>query len=168
MTHYTLNAFYQALADKLGRDLNPNQYDCIARWNKVKEELKRLQDEELELRQEIVKNLFSADRIEGSETVALGNGWKLNAKKPLYYKVASGPEMDALEDLCDQNHLGTICEDVFRWKPELNVAMYKKTVPVVVSLMSNELARVFEKALSAVITITPGTPSLELIAPKRD
>lgn len=149
-------------------ELKPNQYDYIARWNKVKEELKRLQDEELDLRQEIVKNLFSADKVEGSETVTLGNGWKLNAKKPLYYKVASGPEMGALEDLCDRNHLGTVCEDIFRWKPELNVTAYKKTVPIVVSLMSNELAQVFEKALSGVITITPGTPSLELIAPKCD
>lgn len=149
-------------------DLTADTYEMLQRWEDAKKELERFQELEMRIRKQLILTLFSTDKVEGSETVALANGWKLNAKKPLYYKVASGPEMDALEDLCDQNHLGTICEDVFRWKPELNVAMYKKTVPVVVSLMSNELARVFEKALSAVITITPGTPSLELIAPKRD
>lgn len=137
----------------------------LAEWQHLKDQLAQVKEREAFLRRELVTHMFSG-ATSGTEIVPLSNGWKLKATKPLNYKVKEGPALDELDTLCEANNMAAVFEDLFRYKIELNVGIYKESMPLLRSMLTPDLQHRLDKVLAAVITIEPGMPQLELIGPK--
>jgi hypothetical protein len=131
-------------------DLQHQQLNLVQEWNEAKEQLKYWTEKESDLRSKVVQDIFKSDKTEGTETVELAGDWKLKVTKKLNYNVSNKDEtltniLNSLPALVAQN--------VIRWNPDLNLAVYRK------------LDTTMRELLSPVISIKPAKPSLELVPP---
>ena len=99
----------------------------------------------------IVGGLGSADKHEGDETKLLSTGEHVKIGKRRNYnldpKKAESAQLQLPDDLAGE---------MIGWKPKLSVGTYRKAAP--------EWQAIVEPAL----TITPGTPTLEIVYPSKD
>lgn len=147
--------------------MTPEQSEKIYTWRIAQQQAKAASENEIKLRREIVREMFTADKVEGTETIELINGWGLKAEKKLNYKVANGEEMDAFETFIDKLKGGPeLYEQLFRWKAELSVKTFKAQFEFFRNLITEKQRIAFDKLFADVLIITPGTPSLEIIEPK--
>jgi hypothetical protein len=131
-------------------DLQHQQLNLVQEWNEAKEQLKYWTEKESDLRSKVVQDIFKSDKTEGTETIELTGDWKLKVTKKLNYNVSNKDEtltniLNSLPALVAQN--------VIRWNPDLNLAVYRK------------LDTTMRELLSPVISIKPAKPSLELVPP---
>lgn len=128
----------------------------ILNWSKAVRELAAAKELEAELRKQVVDTQFDSNKTEGTQTISLGNGWKLKAVKTLNYNLDKD-EVDAalanIEESCENGQF--IAERLVKFKPELSVSEYKK------------LDASAKKLIDAVLTTKPGTPQLKLEGPKQ-
>jgi len=136
-------------------ELTAAMIDTIQRWDAVKKEIEDAKSRELALRLELIKMIpFADDKDEGGQTVKLGAGWKLALDKPMDYKMEpkNRPAVEvALNALAAVNP--AIMPTLVRWEPVMSVKAYK-------TLTDDQ-----KIILTPVVTIKPGTPSLELKPP---
>ncbi len=117
-------------------------------WNKKALQLKELKAEEMELRLKL-SAYFCPNPKEGTNTVDLGNKWKLKNVHKINRK-------------CDKASFNAVFAEMFdgakdlliEWKPELILKEYRKLAP--------EWVKIFDQAL----IIKPGSPDLKLVSPK--
>lgn len=121
-------------------------------WAVLNKQLGEMKSKEMLLRMKIFKGLF-IDPVEGTNSVPLGTeGWVIKAKYPINRKIdvalltARAPELRAA---------GIPVDSVVRTVPELAVAEYRK--------LSEDLQKLFD----SVMEVKPGSPSLEIVLPKR-
>ena len=142
----------------------------LLEWKLEKERLDAIQETEFALRQWLVLNAgFDPEKLEGSQTLAIGNGWKLAADKTMNYNVTN-EEGEALQVL---NLLGSatganrpdLAQSLVRWKPDLSVKTYKDVLPLIEALDDADLKARLKSSLAKAVTIKPGAPQLKLIAP---
>jgi len=121
------------------------------RWIEITETLAALKEEELALRLALVEAYFPNADPEGTATLELQDGWELQLTMRMNRTVANGKgEADAVMRQLPPE----VAEKVFAWKPSLQLRGYRKLAPD-------------HKALvDSVVTSTPGTPALKLVAPK--
>jgi hypothetical protein len=120
-------------------------------WFEVKAQLDRVKAQELELRNRIAKSHFPAP-VEGTNTANLTDGWVLKMKYPLNRKLDEPQFLAMREALIEQ---GVRTDELVVYKPDLSVSAYRT--------LTAEQMHFFDQCL----TITPGTPSLEIVKPKR-
>lgn len=136
---------------------------AIADWKATKAEFNRLQQLEREKRAALYKGLFP-NNIDTTETIELGGGYLFKATGSLNYKLAFSKKENgdaALNAVLDQiektgNEGAFLAERLVTWEPSLAVGEYKKLAadsPI-------------KRLLDTVLTITPGSPTLELVEPK--
>lgn len=141
----------------------PSRDHAIIDWQNTKNALKALIELEREKRATLYKNLFP-NNVDTTETVDLPNGYKFKAKGTLNYKLEfstkedGAKNLDAAIDAIEKiGNEGTfIAERLVKWKPELSVSEYK-------ALAADSPIK---KIIDGVLTITPGSPELELVPPK--
>lgn len=148
-------------------ELTQEQSDKLLEWKSKKDQLDILDTEEFALRQWIVKNLgFDPDKLEGSQTLSIGSGWKISADKVQNYTVSNdnGQAMIMLNMIGSATGLdrADIAQSLVKWKPELSVSSYRDFLPLVDKLPG------LKEAMSAAITIKAGAPQLKLIPPKEE
>jgi hypothetical protein len=121
-------------------------------WAAMSKQLGELKSKEMLLRMKIFNGLF-IDPVEGTNSVPLGTeGWVIKAKYPINRKIdvalltAHAPEL---------RKAGIPVDSVVRTVPELAVSEYRK--------MPEELQKLFD----TVMDVKPGSPSLEIVLPKR-
>jgi hypothetical protein len=132
-------------------ELSPEQMDVLREWNEAKTLAKLWTEKESSLRDVLVKQLFNADKEEGTESVTIQNGWVMKATKKLSYQLNN-----------DEGEVSAICaalpdavsRQLVRWKPELSLSCYRKIDAHTQQLFNN------------VLTIKPSKPSLELTHPE--
>ena len=130
-------------------------------WIDAEKALKAAKDTEMELRKKVISLFPDLEaKEEGTVYTDLANGWRLKAVKKQNYNLKGDIEK-ALNNY--ENAAGTpeekgrrevITERLVKWKPELSISEYREA--------DKELLKVLE----SVLTITPGSPALELVAPK--
>lgn len=120
-------------------------YKMLADWKKTCDELKDLKDKELTLRKQLFAGAFPAP-TEGTQRVTLTDGTILKGEFKLNRKV----DMEVLKTLELPQRVKDI---VIRLKPELDTKMYRT--------LKDEDREIFDECL----TITPGTPALEIEIP---
>lgn len=125
-------------------------YGKIGRWNELVTQLASVKDQEAKLRKEIFDACFPTP-TEGTNIIDMPEGWKLKATHKLNRSVDESALPAALEALRKKK---ISVDDLIRYKPELSVSAYRKLAP--------EHAKILEQAM----TIKPGTPVMELVAPK--
>ena len=141
--------------------LNNVQNAKLVEWQEITGQLETLKKRELELRNEIIDTIVPQDKVEGSATFEIGNGWKLRATRKQNYSVDKA-SVDVLRDLLPFN----IWDDLIRWKPELSMTAYRKSLPAYAQALPEEHRKTLSEALVNAVTIRPGTPELKLEAPK--
>lgn len=123
----------------------------LTTWSKMKEELNALKAAEMLLRVKIFKGMFPHP-TEGTNTTPLQAGWVLKAGYPISRK----PDTALLTSMAPMFREKGIPVDVLiRTVPELAIAEYRK--------LTKEQMHLFDQVLE----IKPGSPSLEIMQPKR-
>ena len=129
---------------------SPELLERLAKWSDAKAALDTAKVREAQLRQEVFGLAFPKAK-EGTNTVALLSGWKLNGKRTINRTV----DVAALPAVLDElRKLDVVADALVDYQPSLNLAQYRA--------LPTDKRKVFEQAL----TIKDGTPSLEIVPPK--
>lgn len=147
-------------------NLTPAQQQALAAWHRAKTEAAQAQADlaESELAQvaktkaqlayaaeQYARQLFFPTAEEGTRTIELPDGWVLKSKcqysRSVDIAVLQGLQAPLAACRASLDHL-------IRWSADLNVKAYRE--------LTAQAKAVFDTCL----TTTPGTPSLELVAPK--
>lgn len=134
----------------------PENLAILGAWHVADQKLATAKAEEMELRKQVAE-LFFKNPEEGTNTHELADGFKLKLNFKLNYRLDkdNAKVEAALETLDKMGNEGTfIAERIVGWKPELSVAEYRK------------LENKYKTVINGVLTISPGSPSLEIVAPK--
>lgn len=129
----------------------------IGEWNDAVAALAKAKELESKLRTELVTRKFPSHKDSGTENAELANGWKLKAVFKQNYNLQNKDDAvdKALSKIEKTSEAGAfIAARLVKWKPELSVTEYKALEPKL------------KKIIDEVLTISDGTPALELVAPK--
>lgn len=134
----------------------------IAQWKKASDELAVIKSTEAQLRMKLVAENFDVAKLEGSQTIDIGWGWRMKSTKNLNYTATN--ESHQTEQLLAA--VGAIdpglAQGLVRWKPELSTTVYRQVLALL------EEHPELKVAFAAAITVKPGMPVLELIPPKAE
>jgi hypothetical protein len=119
-------------------------------WWLTTQELKFVKAAESALRKDVFEKAFPKP-VEGTNKINLGSGWQLKATYGYNRKVITDVLFENTEQLIK---LEVPIDMLIRYKPEISVTIYK--------LLTDEQKKLFDQC----ITVTPGSPALELVTPK--
>ena len=131
-----------ALPDKLTDDLNT----LSEMWLAAKEAEKEATEDRRRIEDRIKSLVGVAENLEGTETVD-PDQFTIKIVGRIDRKVDS----DKLQELAAEHGLTDHLSSLFRWKPEVNLAVWKATDEAIT------------KPLAAAITAKPGRPSFTII-----
>lgn len=136
--------------------MTPEQVAKLEEWRLAKiaaEEVKPVIEREQALRKEVFA-LFFPEPTEGTNNFGLEADWKLKG----VYKIDRKIDEAALPAVQSQlRELGVNPDPLVKMTPSLDTKAYKS-----LQTLNADACKVFEQAL----TIKPGSPTLELVAPK--
>lgn len=132
-------------------------------WQELTRQIDELKKTEMTLRHELVNSVIPEDKVEGATTFEIGNGWKLTATRKQSYSLDS-KHVDALVELLPEN----IFNEVVRYKAELSLTGYKKSLPAYIQGLPEERRKEVCEAVVNAVTIKAAMPELKLIAPKQE
>lgn len=146
----------------------------LATWYDCQAKLEKLKADELTYRNKVVQYFFPDGLKEGVQDVDMPEGWKLKVTGKINRKVQ--PELIAMvtqeldkvqESVPAEERLQ--CADLIRYKPELSVTEYKKLVEQVKTSSggTQEFFKTLLTTFDQVLVTSDGTPSVELIQPKK-
>lgn len=135
--------------------------DEINEWLEAKKAAAHWAAEENRLRLAVIARNFGEEhKAEGTENVALDDkGYGLKAVFKLNYSLDNkGDAVDkALTKLEKSGDEGKFLADrLVKWKPELSLSEWRN------------LPEKYQKLFDDVLTVKPGTPSLEFVVPKEE
>lgn len=136
---------------KEAETLSPEYLGLLEAWQKAAQNLAIAKSQEISLRDAVYQFSFEHPK-EGTNSKPLHQGWVLKAKLPIDRKVDEAQITPVRELLTEA---GGSLDAVIRFKPELNVAVYK-------ALPENQ-----REIVDLMITAKPGTPQLEIVLPKK-
>ena len=121
-------------------------------WSEMAQKLAALKSAEMLLRVKIFKGLFPKP-VEGTNSMPLGTeGWVIKAKYPMNRK----PDVALLTARAQElREAGIPLDSVIRAVPELSTTEYRK--------LTDEQRHLLDQ----VMEIKPGSPSIEIMLPKR-
>lgn len=123
----------------------------ITKWYDLSKQLEIVKTAEMDLRKKIFKGLFTAP-TEGVNKLDLSDGYVLKGDHKINRKVEEALLSTMSPAMREQ---GINPDALVKWKPELIVAEYRK--------LTKEERTLFDQ----VLTITDGSPALEIVLPKR-
>lgn len=127
----------------------------LGQWEKAKTEMAKWKDLEMQCRVAYIEMVSDANKLTGTENIELQNGYKAKIVKKQNYNVNQDTVNDALDQIENTGEAGKlIAERLIKWKAELSKTEY------------DQLSDAHKKIIDNVITVTPGTPTLEIVAPK--
>jgi hypothetical protein len=116
-----------------------------AEWLEAKEAERVAIDKRRELEDTMRKTASIRDDVEGTETLAL-EGFRIKVVGRIDRKV----DADKVQELAAEHGLTDHLSTLFRWKPEINMAIWKATDDSIT------------KPLASAITAKPGRPSFTI------
>lgn len=141
--------------------LSPAISSKLVEWSNLAKQLAEVKAKEFDLRQQIVREAgFDPTKLEGSQTLSIGNGWRLNALKDQNYSAKLDHIMPVLNYLGNSLQRGDLAQNLIEWKPVIKETVYKKEV-LPLTKDDKQLAAL----LATAIEIKPGAPQLKLIPP---
>ena len=157
-----LSAVAQQAATAYGGPLG-----VVAQWRIAKAALDKAAVVERELRLAAFELMF-ADPKEGTNRVALTDGWSLKATYPYSYKVSNKESkaeqaIDAMAEISQQ--AGFIADRLIKWEPDLAIKEYRLLNPDNPAAQTDEQKKILA-LLTPILTITPGMPQFEIEPPK--
>lgn len=133
--------------------MTPEQIAKLEEWRAAKADadaVKSIVQKEQQLRKEIFE-LFFPEPKEGTNTLELPEGWKLKG----VFKLTRNIDEAALSTVTKHlREIGVNADTLVQWKPSLKLATYK------------ELTAEQRNLMDEAIVCKPGSPTVELVAPK--
>lgn len=128
----------------------------LQRWLAAKDLLDKAKDAEMEARKAVVAAYpFDAGKKEGTQRLDLANGWQLKVVLKQNYKLDKDATDAALDKIEASGPEGKfIGERLVKWSPDLSLSEYRVLPPALKTI------------IDGVLTITDGSPTLELVEPK--
>lgn len=145
--------------------LSPELSAKLQAWNQAAASLAVVKEQEFALRQELVLQAgFDLTKLEGTQTIDIGNGWRLKAEKGQNYVLTNkgGETERLLAAIATDLQRPDIATSLVEWKPDMKKKMYKELVPLA------ETNPKVKEALAIALTVKPGAPTLELIPPEEE
>jgi len=143
-----------------GGEFSPQEHiffrdKLLEQWEQSKVALELAKDFEMSHRKAIVLFAFDPEKNSGTENVELANGYKLKSVKKLNYNVDQANVNAALDKIEAFGEKGkVIAERLIKWKADLSLSEYKT------------LSEEYKAIIDEVITISEGSPTLEIVKPK--
>ena len=141
---------------------NDRDSDIVA-WQEAERALNAAKEKEMALRTKVFGTCFPDAEV-GTNTLELGKGYKLKGVRKLNYNLANGQgETEAaLDQIAALGNEGAfIAERLVGWTPKLSLTEYKKLEP-----KNNPTHKRIKELIDAVLTVTDGAPTLEVVTPK--
>lgn len=138
----------QELNQVVEKELKEDFSMLLLEWNNIAETMKELKKKEIDLRIKLADHYFP-NPDEGTNTVDLGNGWKVKDKHKINRKCDEASFDAVFKELPE----GTK-DRLIKYKPEVVLKEYRR--------LSLREQKIFDQAL----IIKPGTPELQLVEPK--
>lgn len=128
----------------------------LEEWEAAAKALANAKEREMELRLQVEQTWFQGHKDEGTENIALQNGFKLKAVFKLNRSMAPKEQVEQILDQIEAlDAEGAFLADrIVRWKPELDKKEYDNLDPK------------YKVLIDKVITTKPGAPAIEIIEPK--
>lgn len=154
----------KALLDN--RNLPHNTDGVLMLQQHYKSQLDHYKELEMQVRKLSCTMLVEAPK-EGVNNVELGNGYTAKVGHKLNYNL--DPDMDKVSNIHDEigkcGNEGTFIADrIFKWKVELSITEYRKLVE---DAQTNIIKKRMLDLVNSVLTVTDGTPTLEIKEPKK-
>lgn len=129
--------------------------ELIQNWLVAVKALESAKALEMDLRTQVSKLCFP-EPTEGTNTLELGNGYKLKLQHKFNYTLGGNEEVEmALNKIANTDNEGNfIAERLVNWKPSLAIKEYR------------EADEKYKVHLNKVLTIKPASPALEFVEPK--
>jgi hypothetical protein len=137
-------------------DINTLSRDeLIMKWEASRKALEAAKASELELRN-AVKTVCFPDALEGTSRIELGNGYELKCVAKLNYTLADNDKVEAALDRLEKtgNEGAFLAPRLVNWKPSLSLSEYR------------DLAPQYKAIIDDVLTVKPGTPTIDIVEPK--
>jgi hypothetical protein len=140
---------------------NDRDADIVA-WQEAERVLNAAKEREMTLRTKVMTTCFPNAEV-GTNTLELGKGYKLKGVRKLNYNLANGQgeteaALDAISKLGNEGQF--IAERLVGWTPKLSLTEYKKLED------TNPTHKRIKELIDAVLTVTDGAPTLEVVVPK--
>jgi hypothetical protein len=120
-------------------------------WQQMAQQLEAIKDQELQLRLEVIDAYFPDRNDEGTHTLKLEEGWKLQCVTRISRRLENAKgETDAVVKQLPPE----MADKAVVWKPDLKMRGYRDLPPE------------YRVLVDSVVTSKPGTPSLKLVPPK--
>jgi len=131
-------------------------------WQAKHAELEAAKATEMGLRRAVFEVQFP-DAKEGTQRVAIGNGWFLKAVYPQNYRLDKDTTEGVQAAIAKISTKAEVVGDrLVNWKPELSIKEYRLLEKPELTPEEQQI----KKLIDGVLTITPGAPQLELEEPK--
>ena len=133
-------------------------------WQTAKSDLEIAKEREMSLRILAVDFMADPEKVGKTDNVDLGNGYKAKMKIPLIYSFVKNKDekidkariekaLSKIESDGDAGEL--IAERLVKWAPSLSLTEY------------NQLSERHLKIINEVLITSEGTPTLEIVEPKK-
>lgn len=134
----------------------------IMAWQEAEKALNAAKEKEMTLRTKVMAECFPNAEV-GTNTLELGKGYKIKGVRKLNYNLANGQgeteaALDAISKLGNEGQF--IAERLVGWTPKLSLTEYKKLEA------TNPTHAKIKELIDAVLTVTDGAPTLEVVPPK--
>lgn len=145
---------------------NLSRDEVLVAWQASKTALETAKEAEMEWRKYVVKRAFP-NPDEGTNTLDLGNGFKLKGNVKYNYKLDADNKIvnSMLVDLSATGNDGSFIADrLISWTPNFLLTEYR--VIQEEAAEGNELAKQRLSIISKALTITDAAPTLNIVEPK--
>jgi hypothetical protein len=143
-----------------------NEDQLLVLWNNKKKAIETAKEEEMELRKYIVKREFP-QKVEGTNTKELGNGYQLKAAIKYNYNLADNDTVeDCLNRIAKVDNTGAFIADrLVSWKPSFLLTEYRQLVED--KEKGSKSAEAILNIVNQMLTISEGAPTLEIKEPRK-
>lgn len=133
-------------------ELTPEQNTLLTQWNNSKTQLDAWKEAESADRKAVIAAFsLTAEDASGTETVEIGNGYRLKISKSLDYKLDN---TDGKLDKALEGYTDGVAALLVKWEPKLSVSAYK-------TLPEDEQLKIYD-----CLTIKPSSPQVKVEPPK--
>lgn len=143
---------------------NMSRDELLMRHQQLKEALEKAKEAEMAIRKYIVNRIFP-DKVEGTNTLELGNGYLAKAVVKFNYNL--DPDLDKVDAALDRitrmgNEGAFIAERLVKWSASFLLTEYRKLQEP----DATEIQKAIKKEIDSVLTITDAAPTFDIKEPK--
>jgi hypothetical protein len=120
---------------------------CSQQWLDAKEAEREAVERRREMENKLLSLIGISEHHDGTETVETDNGYKIKIVGRMNHKI----DGDRVQEIAFEEGLTEHLSSLFRWKPEINIAVWKKADEAIT------------KPLLGGITTTPGRASFSIM-----